>query len=82
MAFLYILQSQSSGHYYIGSTNNLARRLSEPQRDHTPSMRNRGPWILVFPEEFPTLLGARRRERQIKSRKSARSVRELIEAKG
>ncbi len=35
MGFLHILQSESSGRYYIGSTNDLKRRLSEHRRDHT-----------------------------------------------
>ena len=82
MAFLYILQSQSSGRYYVGSTKDLQRRLSEHQRNHTPSTRNRGPWTLVYQEQFPTLLEARQRERQIKSWKSARSLRELVESAG
>jgi putative endonuclease len=80
MAFLYILQSQCSGRYYIGSTSDLDRRLSEHQRDHTPSTRGRGPWRLVHQESFRTLLEARRRELAIKRWKSARLIRELIDA--
>jgi putative endonuclease len=82
MAFVYILQSKSSGRYYIGSTNDLVRRLSEHSRNHSPSTRARGPWTLVYQEAFPTLLEARHREREIKKWKSARSVREMIETKG
>ncbi len=78
MPFLYILQSQSSGRYYIGSTTDLARRISEHHRDHTPSTRNRGPWSLVYQEEFRTLPEARRRELQIKSWKSHRTISELV----
>jgi len=29
MAFVYILQSQTSGRYYVGSTSDLDRRLPE-----------------------------------------------------
>ncbi len=83
MASVYILQSQSSGRYYIGSTNDLERRLSEHRRDHTPSTRGRGPWVLVHQEYFPTLRGARRREWEIKGWKSAKLIRVLVEgAKG
>jgi putative endonuclease len=78
MAFLYILQSESSGRFYVGSTDDLDHRVSEHLRGHTPSTRGRGPWKLVHKEEFETLLGARRRESEIKRWKSSRMVRALI----
>jgi len=80
MGILYILQSDSSGRFYIGSTDNLERRLSEHQRGQTPSTRGRGPWKLVHTEEFETLLEARRRELEIKRWKSSRLIRALISA--
>jgi len=76
---LYILQSEKSGQYYVGSTNDLDRRISEHQRGHTPSTRKRGPWKLVHREDFATLLEARRRETEIKRWKSSRQIRALLE---
>jgi putative endonuclease len=78
MASLYILQSETTSRYYIGSTSDLGRRLSEHARNHTPSTRNRGPWKLVFREEFATLPEARRREAEIKRWKSSRLIAALI----
>ncbi len=78
MAFLYILQSQTSGRYYVGSTNDLPRRLSEHSPSHSPATQGCGPWKLIYTETFPTLLEARRRERQIKSWKSAKKIDALI----
>lgn len=80
MAFLYVLQSQSSRRFYIGSTTELERRLAEHARDQTSSTRKRGPWRLVYQEQFPTLSAARRRERQLKAWKSHKAVAELIAA--
>jgi putative endonuclease len=79
MAWLYILQSQSTGRYYIGSTNDLNRRLSEHNRAHSLATRGRGPWILVHRESFPTLLEARRRELEIKKWKSSKAIALLVE---
>jgi len=45
-AFLYILQSETSGKFYVGSTDDLNRRISEHVRGHTPATRGRGPWKL------------------------------------
>jgi putative endonuclease len=78
MAFVYILRSQSSSRFYVGSTNDLERRLSEHDRSHSPATRGRGPWILVYREEWPTLLAARRREREIKKWKSSKEIRRLV----
>jgi putative endonuclease len=79
MAWLYILQSQSTGRYYVGSTNDLDRRLSEHNRAHSPATRGRGPWILVYSEAFAALVEARRRELEIKKWKSSKAIAYLIE---
>ena len=59
MVTLYILKSESTGKFYIGSTVDLPRRLSEHARHHGPYTRERGPWALVDQEELETLSGAR-----------------------
>ncbi len=80
MASVYILQSETTARYYVGSTNDLERRMSEHARNHTPSTRNRGPWKLVHQEEFLSLAEARKREGEIKRWKSSRLIRALIES--
>jgi putative endonuclease len=76
---IYILQSKSSGKFYIGCAEDPSVRLAEHQRGQTISTRGRGPWLLVYREDFETLPEARRRERQLKSWKSHRSIWELID---
>jgi putative endonuclease len=78
MGILYILQSKSSGKFYIGSTQDLDRRSSEHARGHTLSTRGRGPWKLVYTESFETLLEAHRRELQIKAWKSSKMIVALL----
>ena len=78
MAYVYILQSKSTGRFYVGSTSDLERRLVEHHRAHSLATRGRGPWVLVYQEEFPTLREARQRERQIKSWKSAKLIAQLV----
>jgi putative endonuclease len=78
----YILQSESTGKFYIGSAEDLPARLAEHLRGHSPYTRNRGPWVLVYSEQHSLLADARRRERQIKSWKSHRSVQDLINQSG
>jgi putative endonuclease len=81
MGFLYILQSESSGRFYIGSTDNLERRIEEHLRGKSLATRGRGPWRLVHSEKTATLGEARRRENEIKRWKSATMIRVLIECK-
>jgi putative endonuclease len=80
MPFVYILQSEKNQKFYIGCTEHLAARLAEHQRGQTASTRGRGPWVLVYQEQFDTLAVARRRERQLKNWKSHRSIQALITA--
>jgi putative endonuclease len=78
MAFLYILESLTTGRFYIGSTTDLDRRMDEHQRGHSPATRGRGPWKLAYRESFPRLREARKRELEIKGWKSAKLIRQLI----
>jgi len=80
MPAVYVLQSECSKRFYIGCAEQAEHRLTEHNRGQTISTRGRGPWILVYQEQFDTLVEARGRERQIKSWKSHRSVQELIDA--
>lgn len=78
MWWVYILQSSSSGRYYIGYTDNLERRVTEHNSGQTASTRGEGPWVLVYSQPFNTKTAAYARERQIKSWKSRRTIEELI----
>ena len=81
MPSVYILQSETTQKFYIGCTSDVRSRLAEHQRGQTVSTRGRGPWVLVYEENFDTFTEARQRERQIKLWKSHRSIQELIASK-
>ena len=81
MYYVYIIQDPSSGKYYTGYTNNLQKRLREHIKGKTKSLRNRGPFRLVYYESYPNRQQAYRREQQIKSYKSykgGRAFKKLI----
>ena len=81
MPAMYILRSVAKDKFYIGSAFDLSSRLAEHWRGQSPYTSTRGPWKLAYSEHFETLAEARRRERQIKSWKSHRSIEELIATK-
>ncbi len=65
--YVYVIQSKKSGRYYIGITNSLDRRLEEHNRGHTKSTRGKGPWEIVYSEEYEEREIALRREKYLKS---------------
>jgi len=79
MAVLYILQSETTRRFCIGASDDLPRRLSEHQRGQTVSTRGRGPWKLVYQEQYESLPAAHRRELEIKSWKSSKMIKALIQ---
>ena len=75
--WMYILQSESSGQYYVGHTNNLQDRLRRHNASRTLANKGRGPWRLVHSEEFTTRPAAAARERVIKAQKSRQYIESL-----
>jgi len=78
--FLYILQSEQTGRFYVGQTQNLGKRLAYHNSNYSLALKNRGPWKLIYTEQFKTRAGAMRRERQIKSWKDRELVERLVSA--
>ena len=68
--FVYILESKSRDRFYIGSTENLDRRVefhNSPQARWTKRFQ---PWVLRYFEEFETRSEAVIRENELKRQKS------------
>ena len=78
--YVYIIQSETTGRFYVGVAKNPQARLIEHNRGQTVSTRNRGPWKLVWLEEHSDRVNAVAREREIKSWKSHSRIEALIAA--
>jgi putative endonuclease len=70
MPYAYVIQSELTGHFYIGSAVNLISRIADHNAGNTAYTKNQRPWVMVYSEKFKTLSDARKRERTIKSWKS------------
>lgn len=68
--FVYILQSQTTGKFYIGSTQNLSVRLNKHNKGHSLATRGGRPWVLVHSEEYENRTLALKRGKEIKAKKS------------
>ena len=65
--YVYILASRRNGTLYVGATNDLARRLAEHKSRLVPGFtRKYGVDMLVYFEEYASILEARAREHAIK----------------
>jgi len=67
-SYVYILQG-SPDRYYIGSTNDLERRIKQHMSGHTHTTRRIGKFKLVFSQEYQNLKDARKIERRLKRMK-------------
>jgi len=76
----YILLSETTNRYYVGHTQDVEQRLAYHNANYSKSLRNRGPWRLVYEEEYKTRAQAMRRERQIKSWKDRDMIERLVSA--
>jgi len=79
--FMYILECADKS-FYVGSTNNLEKRLIQHNESkwgaHYTKIRR--PVILLYSEEFNTLKEARRRESEIKGWRREKKI-NLIKSK-
>ncbi|OGI94274.1 hypothetical protein A3A03_01485 [Candidatus Nomurabacteria bacterium RIFCSPLOWO2_01_FULL_40_18] len=66
MFYVYILKSSRDDNLYIGSTNDLRRRLSEHNDGKVRSTKARRPFVLRYYEAFFTEISARKREWSLK----------------
>ncbi len=77
MFYVYILKSKKDSEFYIGSTNDLKRRIVEHNKGVVKSTKLRKPFSLVYYEAYFAESDARRREQCLKLRGQAR--RQLFE---
>jgi len=78
MYFVYIMESLKDGKYYIGTTNDVERRLKEHNSGLSRSTSSRRPLKLVHTEIFEDIKKAYARERFLKSKKNKHIIKKII----
>ena len=76
--FTYVLHSQLNGTYYIGQTNNLARRIERHNRGQEKYTKRGIPWKIVGYAEFSSRSEAMKLEKELKGMKSRKRLEEWI----
>jgi putative endonuclease len=78
--YVYILYSEKVDRYYVGFTSNLEERLLEHNSaSGNRWTQNKGPWKLLYFEEFEEETDARKREIVIKKKKRRSYLEWLLE---
>ena len=75
--YVYVLRSAKDSQFYIGSTNNLARRLQQHERGENISTAKRRPLILLFFEAHTSKNDALRREKYFKTTKGRATLKQI-----
>ncbi|MCU0641746.1 MAG: GIY-YIG nuclease family protein [Candidatus Margulisbacteria bacterium] len=78
MFYVYVLESERNGKYYVGSTAQPEDRLKAHNAGKVRSTKAYLPYRIIHKEAFLTYTEARRRELDLKKRKSRRFIRELV----
>ena len=78
--YVYIIRSDRDESYYVGSTQDIEARLTRHNQGRSRYTRNRGPWVVVYFEEYSRRADAVKREKAIKNRKSRDYIESLIRA--
>ncbi|MBU2235857.1 GIY-YIG nuclease family protein [Patescibacteria group bacterium] len=67
MYFVYVIKSIKFLNRYIGSTNNIGKRIEEHNNGKCRYTKGRRPWELIYKESYDTRAEAMKRERFLKS---------------
>jgi len=81
MYYVYILISEKDQRTYVGYTQDLQERFKCHNSGRVMATKNRRPLVLLYREEFETMIEAKRRELWWKSSTGRKKLKGLFEGK-
>ena len=67
MFHVYVLRSEKTRRRYIGSCEDISRRIQQHNLGASKATRHGAPWTLIHSESFSTRVEANRKERYFKT---------------
>jgi len=80
MNALYILQSEKTGRYYIGSTTDFNNRIIKHNAGLVLSTKAYKPWKVVFMQDYAVYSDARKAELKIKRYKRRDYIEKIVQS--
>lgn len=77
--FIYLLLSEVDEKTYIGSTNDIDRRIAQHNEGLCKSTRHKRPLQLIYIEAYKSLAEVRKRERYLKTTSGRRELKKIFE---
>ena len=74
MYSLYLIESETSGKYYIGQTADLQQRLIDHNGNRRRYTHGKGPWILIGYKSFKSRSEAMLEEQRLKKAKNKKYI--------
>ncbi len=78
MFTVYVLRSMATGGLYTGYTSDMAYSIEQHNHDINAETKGRGPWRLVYQEQYKTRTEAMSRERFLASEKGREELKRLL----
>ena len=78
MYYVYIIQSEEDGSFYIGYSSDVANRLEQHNNSKRGYTSNKQPWKVVYTEKYKTKTEAIKREYFLKRQKNRKFYEQLI----
>jgi len=70
MFYVYLIESEKDGKYYIGQTSNLEERIEYHNSNWSKYTKHKGPWKLIGYKTFQTRSEAMKEEKKLKNMKN------------
>ncbi|MDP3093349.1 MAG: GIY-YIG nuclease family protein [bacterium] len=78
MFIVYLLKSDIANKSYIGVTNDIKRRLEEHNSGKHAYTKRYMPWTIIYTEKFNNFIGARKREKYLKSASGRKFLKKIF----
>ncbi len=76
--YVYILQSDKDGSYYIGYTKNIEERVERHNEGRSSYTKAKVPWRVIYHEVYGSREEVVRRERELKRMKSQAYIDQVV----
>jgi putative endonuclease len=76
--YSYVVYSRETGVFYYGYTDNLEKAIQMHDSNLIPPTKDKGPWTLMFTEEYDNRMGAIRQSRFYRSVKGQRFMKKML----